>query len=101
MDEMQIPEKAILALAALKIQAQATKTVTIDHPNDEYYQSLHSLALNEPWTSRIIRAARSSMGYVDFEQLDHNWLAGLAIEVDCSTPGEENLSVAFSPARTT
>ena len=88
MDHIQIPEKAILALAALKVQAQATKTDNIGHPSDEYYQSLHSLGLNEPWTSRIIRAARSSMEYVDFELLDHDWLACLATETDCTTPGE-------------
>lgn len=78
MSEVKVPLKASLALAALKAQSVPTKDGA---DPDNYYKALQGMADNEPWTSRIIRAAKSdnpSVPYVDFGKLDDKWLLQLA-----------------------
>ena len=56
MNDDNLPRKAVLALEALKAQSVITPAYA-DH--NGHYKALKGLAENEPWTSRIIRAAKS------------------------------------------
>lgn len=81
MSDVKIPHKATSALAALKAQSNFPKGAT---NQDDYYRALQAMAENEPWTSRIIRAVRSSQTRVDFSQLDDEWLQKLTLNLSKS-----------------
>ena len=83
MSHVTIPYKAVMALQALKAQSAVTKAGATP---DDYYKALQGMADNEPWTSRIIRAAKSDAAksdesYVDFGKLDDEWLQQLAMSL--------------------
>lgn len=78
MSDVNLPHKAVMALAALKAQSAVTKA---DANPDDHYKALQGMAENEPWTSRIIRAAKSDESYVDFGKLDDEWLQQLALSL--------------------
>lgn len=67
-----------MAFAALKAQSAVTKA---GDGLDRHYKALQGMADNEPWTSRIIRAARLDGSAVDFEKLDDEWLQQLALRL--------------------
>lgn len=78
MSKVILPHKAVLALAALKAQSAIVKEGA---NTDDHYKALQGMAENEPWTSHIIRAARSGGAYVDFGKLDDEWLQHLAMSL--------------------
>lgn len=88
MKDRDVPLKAYLALEALKVQAAMAKGTAKLNPA-EHYRALQGMAENEPWTSRIIRAAKASQNPLDFAVLGDDWLYQLAF----STIGSQRTEI--------
>lgn len=87
MNDRDIPLMAHLALEALKVQSAMARCYKAEN-RSEYYKALQGMAANEPWTSRIIRAAKENQApheHLDFSVLNDQWLMQLSSVSDSSS----------------
>lgn len=80
-----LPEQAYAALAALKAQAAAGTAMLIYGKNDENKRLLAEaqsrMAVNEPWTRRIVKTLMQGDDSLTIDSADDAWLESVFVGV--------------------